>query len=85
MTVTMLSSREFTRAVGRARDASKEGPVVITDHGQPAHVLLTFAEYQRLVGGEANIVDLLSMDADTIADFDPPRLQDAGFHPADLS
>lgn len=33
----------------------------ITDRGTPAHVLLTIEEYQRLVGREVTIADLLGM------------------------
>jgi hypothetical protein len=84
MSVTTLSSREFARAASRARSACKDGPVVITDHGQPAHVLLTFSEYQRLSRGQSSIVDLLAMEDDAAVDFEPPRLMGSSFRPADL-
>jgi len=84
MSVTTLSSREFARAAARARNACKDGPVVITDHGQPAHVLLTFSDYQRLTCGQASIIDLLAMEDGSAVDFDPPRLAGGGFRPADL-
>jgi hypothetical protein len=59
--------------------------VYITDHGTPAHVLLTFDEYQRLVGSGASIVDLLILPVGT-ADVDPgtPRPRDLP-RPADLA
>jgi PHD/YefM family antitoxin component YafN of YafNO toxin-antitoxin module len=49
-----MSSREFNQDTGRAKKAAANGPVFITDRGKPAHVLLTFAAYQELLG-----VDLL--------------------------
>jgi prevent-host-death family protein len=58
---TKLSSREFNQAVNRAKDAAKRGPVFITDRGKPAHVLLTFEDYQRLSGTGGKIADLLAM------------------------
>ena len=48
MTITTLSSRELNQDVTRAKKATKRGPVFITDRGKPAHVLLSFADYQRL-------------------------------------
>lgn len=45
-----MTSREFNRDVSAAKRAAESGPVTITDHGRRAHVLLTAAEYDRLVG-----------------------------------
>jgi prevent-host-death family protein len=73
MTTLTLSSREFNQDSGRAKRASKTGPVFITDRGRPAHVLLTIEEYQRLSGGLKTIDALLAMpDGDDI-EFVPPR------------
>jgi hypothetical protein len=33
--------------------------VIITERGRPAHVLLTFDDYQDLTGTKKNIVELL--------------------------
>ena len=51
MTITTLSRQEFNRNANRAQKAAQNGPVFITDHGHPAHVLLTIQEYQRITGG----------------------------------
>jgi len=61
MTITTLSSRELNQDVSRAKKAAKRGPVFITDRGKPAHVLLSYEEYQRLTGKHRNIVEALSM------------------------
>ncbi len=50
MPATTFSSREFNQDTGRAKKASAEGPVFITDRGEPAHVLLSIDEYRRLSG-----------------------------------
>lgn len=64
MTITTMSSREFNQDTGRAKNAARSGPVLITDRGHPAHVLLTFEDYQRLTGGRDNIIDLLGLAPD---------------------
>jgi len=61
--VTTLSSREVSRNPGRAKRASRRGPVIITDRGKPAHVLLSYEEYQRLTARhrQTNIIDELGL------------------------
>ena len=69
-TTTTLTSREFNQDTGRAKTAAKDGPVIITDRGRPAHVLLSIEEYRRLTGGD-RIADLL--DWPGAADIDLPE------------
>jgi len=73
MTVTTISSREFNQGVSRAKRAADEGPVVITDRGQPAYVLLRHETYKRLAGGGPTIRELLAMPGGEDIEFDPPR------------
>jgi prevent-host-death family protein len=81
---TTLSSREFNQDTGRAKSAARRGPVVITDRGRPSHVLLTFDDYQRLIGREGSILDLLgSPPGVEDAELDLAPLRDAA-RPADL-
>lgn len=68
-----MSSREFNQDAGGAKKAAEKGPVFITDRGRPAHVLMTIEEYERLVGGGRNIVEMLSMPEAADVDFEPPR------------
>ena len=72
MTITTLSSREFNQDASRAKKAAKDGPVFITDRGKPAHVLLTYDEYQRLSGNQMSLAEALAGPGDF--DFEPPRL-----------
>jgi len=53
-----MTSRAFNQDTSGAKKAAESGPVVITDRGKPAHVLLTFKDYERLLG-PGRIVDLL--------------------------
>jgi prevent-host-death family protein len=84
MAITTLSSREFNQDTSRAKKASSNGPVFITDRGKPAHVLISIEEYQRLSGKQRNVLDALSMPGLADTEFDPPRLRDFA-RPADLS
>ena len=74
MTITTLSSRELNQDIGRAKKAALHGPVVITDRGRPAHVLLTFAQYQRLTGQQRNLAEALAMPGLSDISLDPPRV-----------
>lgn len=81
MTITTLSSREFNQATSEAKRAANEGPVFITDRGQPAHVLMSMALYQRLTASRNKIADLLALPGADAADaaaaeFEIPRLRD---------
>ena len=72
--VTTLSSREFNQDTSRAKQAAKHGPVIITDRGRPAHVLLTIEEYWRLAGPPSSVIDLLAWPGAEDVEFAPPRV-----------
>lgn len=84
MATTTLSSREFNQDTSRAKKASLKGPVIITDRGKPAHVLLSIDEYQRLTGSRRNIADLLAMPNATAIELEIPRRAERA-RPVDLS
>jgi prevent-host-death family protein len=84
MTITTLSSRELNQDVTKAKKATKGGPVFITDRGKPAHVLLSFEEYQRLTQRRRNIADALAVPGIEDIEFDPPRINIKA-RPADLT
>lgn len=64
----LLSSREFNRDVSLAKRAAQVEPVLITDRGQPTHVLMSIAEYRRLTGEAESIVELLAMPESVVID-----------------
>lgn len=84
MKVTKVSSREFNQDVSRAKRAADKGPVVITDRGEPAYVLMSHAAYKRLAGNGPTIRELLYHPGADDIDFDPPRLGGGTFRPIDL-
>ena len=85
MTITTLSSQEFNRDASKAQKAAQNGPVFITDHGCPVHVLLTIQEYQRITSHQTDIVERLAIPSDAGLELEPPRLHGPLYSPADLS
>ena len=84
MAITKISSREFNQDTGRAKRAARRGPVIITDRGRPAHVLLTFSDYQRLTGEGASVIDLLGLPIGIEdVELETPSLRDLA-RPADF-
>lgn len=83
--MTTVTSRSFNQDVSSAKRAADKGPVVITDRGSPAYVLLRHDAYRRLVAGGRNICQLLDLPGTEKIDFDPPRLGGGLFRPVDFS
>lgn len=73
MANTTISSLELNQDPNQAKKATQDGVVFITDHGKPTHVLMTFAEYQRLTHGVASITDMLAVPGVEDVDFNVPR------------
>jgi prevent-host-death family protein len=72
--ITTLSRHEFNEDTDGAAKATAEGPVFITDHGEPAHVLLSIEDYQRIVSGKRSLAEALSMPGLSDIELDiPPR------------
>ena len=76
MTITTISSREFNQDAGGAKKAADKGPVIITDRGRPAHVLLSFEDYRKLLGKGPSLLDVLAQKEAGDFEFDPPRMGD---------
>lgn len=64
----------FNRDVSAATRAADQGPVVITDRGEPAYVVLSMQEYREQQGSGESLVDRLSMEDDLDIDFDPVEM-----------
>jgi PHD/YefM family antitoxin component YafN of YafNO toxin-antitoxin module len=66
-----INSREFNQDVGRAKRATKDGPVIITDRGRQSHVLLSIEDYRRLSDrGAARIMSVADALAQPEAEAD---------------
>ena len=83
-----VSSREFNQDISAAKRAAIEGPVIITDRGKPAHVLLSMEHYQSISSPRQSMVDLLAMPVNDESaqdiEFEPAKL-DSLYGEADLS
>ena len=85
MTIRTVSSREFNQDVRGAKRAADDGPVIITDRGEPAYALLNIRDYQKLQGKPRSLADALALPLDQAeVEFEPTRL-DVQFKPAGLS
>ena len=84
MTTTTMTSRQFNQDASGAKKAAERGPVIITDRGRPAHVLLGIQEYRRLIGAGRKIADLLAMPGAGDVELEIPYSRENA-RPADLS
>ncbi|MEQ8504234.1 MAG: type II toxin-antitoxin system prevent-host-death family antitoxin [Gammaproteobacteria bacterium] len=66
MSAHRITGCEFNDNPVRAMNAARRAPVVITDHGNPAFVLLSHKTYERLINSAGGI----SL-ADRLRDDDP--------------
>lgn len=83
MTTMTLSADRFDRDTGAARQAARSGPVIITEDGRPAQVLLSFDDYRRLKGeGSSVIHETAEADLADI-EFEAPRMR-LSMRPADF-
>lgn len=83
MASTTFSSREFNQEPSRAKKAANAGPVFITDRGQPAHVLLSIDDYNRLTGGTITLLQAVAQTGTVDFPFEPARTGDI-FKPAEF-
>jgi prevent-host-death family protein len=82
---TTISSRDFNQDVSQAQRAAETGPVVITDRGRPAFVLLRYDTYRCLIGEGESIRQLLDQPRSDQIQFEPPRFGRAFFQAPDLA
>lgn len=55
----IVTSRQFNQNVSAVKRAADNGPVVITDRGLPAYVLMRHEDFTKLTGAKRSIVDML--------------------------
>lgn len=67
-----ISSRDFNQDISRAKKASKDGIVIITDRGKPSYVLMSYTEYNKLQHGRRSLFDAM-------AEYHTPDIADVDF------
>jgi prevent-host-death family protein len=80
-----MTSREANQDFSRAKREAKSEPVIITERGRPANVLMSYDEYRRLTEKPKSLFDLLAMPGQEEVEFEPPPRQKAAPRPIDLS
>ena len=85
MSITTVSSREFARDLAQAKRATTTGPVFVTDRGKPTFALLKIEDYYKLAGDKPRtLLDIMESLPGGEFEFDPPKLENMGFKPAEL-
>lgn len=85
MKTTTVTARDFNREPSRVKKAAALGPVIVTERGRPAHVIMSFSEFQRLSGGRRTLADLaMSLPDPGEVDTEPEISQNWGFKIPDL-
>ena len=69
-----VTAAEFNQRPSQVKRAAEEEPVVITEHSRPSFVLLTYAEYQRLLRTPDDLAEWLEMDEEIEFEIDPVGL-----------
>ena len=69
-----VTAAEFNQRPSQVKRAAEGEPVVITEHSRPSFVLLTYAEYQRLLRTPADLADWLEMDEEIAFEIEPVGL-----------
>jgi prevent-host-death family protein len=54
-----FTSRQYNQDASAVKRAAKDGPVIITERGKPALVLMSYAAYERLKGRPRRKVPLV--------------------------
>ncbi|MDO5671320.1 MAG: type II toxin-antitoxin system prevent-host-death family antitoxin [Actinomycetaceae bacterium] len=71
-----VTAQEFNRDVSAAKRMAMAGPVVVTDRGKDAFVLLNIAEYRRLTHVDVeDFLNLQRMDEDIDLEFPPMKFE----------
>ena len=66
----LITSREFNRDVSLAKREARIEPVLVTDRGQPTHVLMSIEDFRRFTGESENILEILAMPEPVELDVD---------------
>jgi prevent-host-death family protein len=78
-TVTLTAS-EFQDRVGDALDRSLSQPVVITKHGRPRNVVLSYREYTRLMARDRQVFRTQDLTEEDLAEIKASRMEPGSEH-----
>jgi prevent-host-death family protein len=72
--MSTVTAAEFNQRPSQVKRAAESEPVVITEHGRPSFVLLTYAEYQRLLRTPGDLAQWLEMGEEIDFEIEPVGL-----------
>jgi prevent-host-death family protein len=68
--MTTITGRDFNQNAAKARQLAEHEPIFVTDHGEPSHVLMSYALYQRLTHRQKSNAARVSMSEEAAAQID---------------
>ena len=74
MRFSYITSAAFNQNPSKAKKAANEHPVVITDHGKEAYVLVRYSEFAANWKRSSNLLEALQDPRAIDRDFDPDRV-----------
>lgn len=75
---TTFTARQYNQDASGVKRAANDGPVIITERGKPAHVLMTIAAYEQLKGEKPKGSLVTFLEALPFAELDLTRTPDTG-------
>ncbi len=69
--MTVVPATEFNRNPSHIKRLAATAPVVVTEHDRPTLVVLSFEEYERLLGVPADLASWLEMGDDVEFEIEP--------------
>lgn len=66
----VMTSRDFNQRVSQAQKAAQVAPVIITNRGEPAYVLMSYAEYEKTLNAKPLRSGLEALTPIDVADVD---------------
>ncbi len=73
-----FTAREYNQDASRVKRAANQGPVIITERGKPAHVMMTVGAYEKLKGGKPKKPLVAFLEGLPLAALDLTRNPDTG-------
>lgn len=75
---TTFTARQYNQDASGVKRAANDGPVIITERGKPAHVLMTIEAYERLKNETPRVPLVDFLETLTLSGVDLTREQDVG-------
>ena len=75
---TTFTARQYNQDASGVKRAANDGPVIITERGRPAHVLMTIEAYERLKNETPRVPLVDFLETLALSEIDLMRERDVG-------